>query len=825
MAFESLVRYTLIWMTILAGFAVGIELGENIQAFVPICAQPCLESFISGNYPSTSCTSNPTLQCLCPEKSNSGYTLGEGALQCISAETQQGVCDRNITGGSVQHDAYLMCSGISNALPNTHATLTATIVNSPTGGPGSIILTSIAMTTPTGTLSLAPTVSSTEAAATTTDVTSGSSPEQSSAASLNNAQIAGIVVGVVGTVFISLIAIFIVRRIRKRNYPELEEGLLSIDEDRRKPGASGYRRSGPMIISAPMSSDAARYPEPQSYRTPSPHFAPPLDPYTPNHGPPSGAYLSPGASQEAVGLAISHSLNGSPSRSPENAIRPPPSRPLPAKPALSVKIPPARPPPPETVPQMQSRVSASQTANTDRTSMMTNMTAFADLDAEAQEGGPIWQPPPNEPLSTSPPYVGNRWGNWMFKNNNRQSQLAQVAEVQEVTGAAELDTYTPLTKSPAEREEEAKIAADLAAASVLSRKRQKAKMAKARGDKPVDRSSSVYSQASAVRRNLRSLAPRRNSSRSRKSNGAQISRSNTAASQDSVTTINTCSSSPLPDDVLFELDNGRLSELSTVRETSPSPRGPQVRYPKIPGRLDRSMMQMDPPKRPEFIPRGKPSPILRDPPLPIDETNSPYPQPLNPKRLRDPRIQNLAGDPDIGTDLASLPRLDEDRPMMDGPSSRFSPRMANTQDRTGPYNYPGRLLTPPIQTTGSGFSPEPPNVERFPTPPSISSQSGMGDIQSHVARSVSPLGPGTMSSGTSNSSTLLAKRVGKGKATTLTLTGSNKKKVQWTKQNDEADPDNTSPSPPPRGPPPPTPTWQPKLTPTRFGDELYLNVQ
>lgn len=99
MAFEFLPYCFLVWILIQVGFTAGVELGDDIKNVVPPCAQPCLESFIIGNYPSTECTQNPTLQCLCVEQSNTGYTLGEGALQCISAEAQRGVCTKDNVSG------------------------------------------------------------------------------------------------------------------------------------------------------------------------------------------------------------------------------------------------------------------------------------------------------------------------------------------------------------------------------------------------------------------------------------------------------------------------------------------------------------------------------------------------------------------------------------------------------------------------------------------------------------------------------------------------------------------------------------------------------
>ncbi|KAI0137874.1 hypothetical protein F4776DRAFT_89655 [Hypoxylon sp. NC0597] len=834
MAFESLTYYVLIWITISINFASGVELGDDIDTFVPICAQSCLKSFIVGNYPSTDCTSNPTLQCLCSERSNSGYTLGEGALQCITVEEQRGVCDENTVGGSVKHDAYLMCSKIANALPNTHTILTATIADSPTGGSASIVLS----TMPTGTETAptpppTPAASNTEPLATATN-SAAPSPAANQIPALNGAQVAGIVVGIAGAILITLIAILVGKRIRKRNFPDLENGSRAIDNDRRASGTSGPKKDGPLVISAPFRRFSMHHPDPRPYQTPPPQFPGiPVNPRTPPiPSSPSNPFLSPNTNQEGLGLPISSSQDTTPSASPKIPVHRPHSRLLPAKPALSVKIPPARPPPPpEPLSRPRAAVTRTVSSRTERTDRASIITAFADIDTEVTEGVQVLRPPAGSPHLETPLYFDDKRGNWVLNNNNNNNAKSDSALVTEV---AELDTYTPMTKSPIEiREEEERrkeqavaMAAAISATSALPKKLQPAFLSQDYAEATLNRSSSVYSQASAIRHNPRVFSRMGNSSRSRsrsrKFNGAQLTRSDTVMSHDSVTTINTCSSSPFEEEVPFELNDARLSQLSTVIESRSST---PVKNSNVPVHLKRTMVQVNSSRKldPASSPPGQPSPTLKGAALPPKDNYFPYPQPLNPRRIEGSETPKNIG---AEAEIPRPPRFDENHPPIQSPLSRFAQLAPNTEARNPSSSHPERLRTPPMQVSGSGFSPNPPSMEAFTTPSPLSSRSGNGEARSHVARAVSPLSQRTLNSGTKGASSLLAKRVGNGKAAALALTSSNKKD-RWKRHGGQANmlsPDDAS-FPSAKGSLPHTPTWQPKLTPTRHGDDLYLNVQ
>ena len=97
-----------------------VSLSPHVATIVPHCAQQCLKSFIAHNFPRNVCRNQQHLDCLCSRKSVSGFTLGEGALQCVASS-----CSTQVLRGS-ELEIYELCKDISSALPMTYGTLTAT---------------------------------------------------------------------------------------------------------------------------------------------------------------------------------------------------------------------------------------------------------------------------------------------------------------------------------------------------------------------------------------------------------------------------------------------------------------------------------------------------------------------------------------------------------------------------------------------------------------------------------------------------------------------------------------------------------------------------
>lgn len=827
MAPKPFLRLLLVWASLSIAGADDVELPSEIDAFIPSCAQGCFKAFVQDNYPSTTCGDSPSLQCLCAHESAANLTAGEAAAECIGGSFFFGVCaaedgksesSPEIPGLSCKQTlttiieagtAYQMCSGQISALPNTQPTpLSAAFV---VGG-GSVIISTSTSTTTTYAATSSPTsntitsmplttsVSSATSASSTTLVSSPSStttrptetasaqtsetPSPTSTTKLGKGQITGIAVGVAGAVVIALVSIFMARRARKRRYPDLdEEGFMQMDEKRSSGGGGVASRLSNIFHISPPILRTQRSIERES--------------------PPPGAEY-PNIDRTTIGLAISRprSEAAPPAQSPirerrlSKLLPPKPLRP--SKPNLTLNIP--------RIVHPALRPQSSQ-PQTDRTSAMTNMTAFADLDTEAAEGSQIWRPPPTDPQSATTFYVADKWGNWVLNNVNRQSQMAGVVE------AAELDTYTPLTKSPIERQEEeaaTALATAISAASAPQMPPPPQAFLKPDGrDAYMSQASSVYSQASAARNSGRPPVPpppmpvptmRRNSSSGR----GRTSRSDSKTSMDSATTIQSSSSVGGPYDdspPLEEAEPSRLSSLSPVIESPRTPTGrSQVTYPKIPGRLDLATIRMvPPPKMPAFSssPPGQPSPTLGSV-TSVKGSPSAYPRPLNPRR-----------DWQLG--------------------------VGYTPD-----------LRPSHQSTGSGFSPEPQTIRKLPgTPPNVPVRSEMRlsrqfpprldtynlppPPQTRASSFVSPTSAVTTSS---TASSLLAKRVGNEKAAALALDNNQKKPTAAWKRFGPGgllSPDTAMMSPGGRplgsGGLPATPTWQPKLTPTRRGDDLFLNVQ
>lgn len=800
MALKPLLRLLLIGTLVSIAGANDVELSSEVSTFIPSCAQGCFKAFVQDNYPTSTCGTSASLQCLCSHESAANLTVGEAAAECIGGSFFFGICTAD--DGKQAGVAYQMCSDQISALPNTQPTpLSAAFVL----GGGSVVISTSASTTTTyaatstfasesttstmltTSVPSATTVPSTSSVplptSTTTRPTETASAQTSeaptaTATSLNKGQIAGITIGVAGAVILALVSIFMARRARKRRYPGLdEEGFMPMEE-KSSPGSGGA---------------AARF-------TKIFHISPPVlrnqRPFTPET--PSSGSGYPNVDRNTIGLAISRPRSEvvkpqSPIRERRMSKLLPPKPLRPSKPNLTLNIPTA------VHPALRTHSSQPQT---DRTSAMTNMTAFADLDTEAPEGGQIWRPPPSDPKSATTYYVADKWGNWVLNSANRQSQVAAFE-------AAELDTYTPLTKSPIEKQEEqtaAALATAISAASAPELPMPPQALLKSDGrDAYMSQASSVYSQNSAALRNS-ARPPMPTTRRTSSSGQRRTSRSDSKASIESATTIQSSSSAGGPFDDSPPVEEAEPSRLSTLSPVIESPRTPtgrsQVTYPKIPGRLDlpATIRMVPPPKRPSFTssPPGQPSPTLGAV-VPIKGSPSAYPSPLNPRR----------------------------------------------GEQTGFANAPA--MRPSHKSNGSGFSPEQPAIRQLPsTPPNLPLRSEMRlsrqypprldtynlppPPQTRASSFVSPTSAVTTSS---VASSLLAKRVGNEKAAALSLENNQKKPAASWKRHGPGgllSPDMAAMmSPGARGLGsgglPATPTWQPKLTPTRRGDDLFLNVQ
>ncbi|KAL1960447.1 hypothetical protein VTO42DRAFT_7746 [Malbranchea cinnamomea] len=99
------------------------DIPKAVQEAVPLCALDCLERFIWSNFPSPTCLARGDIDCICTQRSSTGLTLGEAAVQCLLSTCVQ-VDDADL-------HVYNICSGIANAFPNTHSALTVTVMITP----------------------------------------------------------------------------------------------------------------------------------------------------------------------------------------------------------------------------------------------------------------------------------------------------------------------------------------------------------------------------------------------------------------------------------------------------------------------------------------------------------------------------------------------------------------------------------------------------------------------------------------------------------------------------------------------------------------------
>ncbi|KAI9684718.1 MAG: hypothetical protein M1829_000093 [Trizodia sp. TS-e1964] len=106
-------------------------LPAEIRQELPPCASLCLQQFVQTAFPASLCSSSPSLNCLCSQPSLEGFTIGEGMFRCFLGNVETGNCSPDEAGGV---NFLNICSGQNSALPNTHRSLPATIIQTSPGG-------------------------------------------------------------------------------------------------------------------------------------------------------------------------------------------------------------------------------------------------------------------------------------------------------------------------------------------------------------------------------------------------------------------------------------------------------------------------------------------------------------------------------------------------------------------------------------------------------------------------------------------------------------------------------------------------------------------
>lgn len=466
--------------------AADPTISKEILNFVPTCAQSCFQAFILANFGASGCGNSPSMPCLCTKTGASGHTIGEGAMACVVAEGQRGICGgedtesefslgREGASGSCANagweaekvsTAYNMCVGVANAAPKTHSTIVATMIVPPGTAPSSTTSTTSPardLTTSVPAPSVPDVVTPTPATTAPSDTGAAVAPETDGAAveskpRLNPAQIAGIVIGCLAVIVFGILLVFLAKCVRRKRFPDTEAagGFTKMRDSLSFGGRKSAANSPPQLqISKPMvdpSLNLVGYP----WQTTTPmagttQVAPSQRSRTPQ---PLGVglALSPHRRAPSADAATIRSVQRS---TPALVLTPPRhSRTQTPKienvmqqqqrlPTLTLAIPAAGPkklpvPPP--------------VASNARDSIVTEFAEDGEGESATGTASNIWRPPPTDPQSATTYYSADKNGNWILRN--RKSELVEpplpavpMPPPAAVTANAELPSPEDQTKS------------------------------------------------------------------------------------------------------------------------------------------------------------------------------------------------------------------------------------------------------------------------------------------------------------------------------------------------------------------------------------------
>ncbi|RKU46684.1 hypothetical protein DL546_008608 [Coniochaeta pulveracea] len=871
-------------------------LSTEITKFLPTCAVDCVQSFVSENYESSNCGSSPSLECLCQHTGKSGFTIGEGGVQCLIAEINRNACQGDDASPNAIAKAYRMCSGVASAAPETHSTIVATLVvpsgTGPVQVPGGSTSTRSSMTQTSSTLVTASPASSTSEslgitpvpmASTTTAPTAATSSQPTSTTIsaapsnrpvLNTTQIVGISVGIAVTLLVAAGLIFLARWVRRRNFGDQESGFYKPKRQSKGFGLLKSNQSSPQVlqISAPIH----KTPVEMEFRRPGDFQTPP-----------------PRVGQGAIGLAISppmmssSSVDATPRMGPRVAVAQPaktyqPYRPggvpgASSPPKLTLNIPRQ---PPQPVKQPRTGLSART-----RDSVMTEFQE--DGEGESMRRSSVWRPPSTDPKSATTYYVPDKFGNWMLRNKNSQDMVEEQPPV-ELPSPANRTKMERATDVSPDSPTEKTIAGWVPQVPTYARPRQSPSSAEGapilgspfrfntRTQPQPGSTSSIYSNFSfphpAAPGPTEPLPPlpqihpalRPQTKPPGPNFSKRYSQPARQGSQDSATTIESSGAEPFTEE-------GRMIEalqdsLSPVQE---SPRTPKSagRSPvsktagKSPISYQRSQNQGTPERkrdRRSTPPRSVhphqqpayslfPHDNLPPPPAPSQlgitnpaaEQPSPIPGPPSAKvsPLRPQRPIGLPSNPAASrgqysrpVGLAPAPPANPAAVMTGSPELRTgSAPPEGSKQRLQPHHHHRRQSSLQLRQQKQSLHSHIQNlqvqaaVSRSPEsqPPPSSQPRGplMHPLQTQFPNlrvtDATPISATTTSSG--NSSWLATKRLGVERAAALALRedgGGGGQRDKWKRDGGEEGNKEL----------PATPGWKPKLTPTRRGDDLFLNV-
>lgn len=766
-----------------------------------------------------------------------------------------------------------MCSGQASALPNTHATITATLIvqssmpsivlvaPNPTNTQSSNWSNTMSIRSTSTQASSTSTVSatrSTSAASTYSAVASSMSPTPSQISTLTKPQIIGITIASIGggSVALGCLLLFACWRRRKQRKAR-ESDLLPFQMDP-SPGSSTHKfmgfkgpteRGGQWKLNSPP-----KIPPRLEISNPNMFSRRSVQPYT------IGLAISPETkvnqqvvSQPTVNQQAVQQQNVNP-KTPQRQ-----SRLLPEKPTLTLKMPPSREKPqagglsfsqPVTLPSAVSRQSTATQFEEDLESADT--AAPRDDTWRSNSGEQIWDytrgrwitNKPVESNSQLQPILSTSGdeGQWRPGQAPKFS-TSPTSYVKPLTLGSKVGSFSqPRRPDAYQRQQQAQQQAQ----------QQQQLTVQTQGGRPITATSSIYSNRASL---SASEVARHSSNRAR--------RSYKQAGPYDHNSVGSLTSFDTEESIVSPLEQEpRNADLSPVVESPASGKSP-VSYPKIPGRLSASTIRMvSPPPQPDFTkPLGAQS-----------KAEKPWRQAEIAAQRERERVQaqnqvqeQIGMQPvDSGSELPTHRRVRSGDNTYNFPSppakagARSQTQLSPKETQQPPaQNY----YLPRIQTTQLQNKHQPPPLNRSLTdatggwgnPRSNAQQSSshaLNPLASHPSitftRSSSTV---SLNSTTSHSSSLLAKRRGEQKANALHLKNEEErkrggkwrvlgreeieqaKKEGWRpmlgsargEENDEYEARTGQQFE--RTELPNTPGWVPKLTPTRRGDELFLSVQ
>lgn len=679
--------------------------------------------------------------------------------------------------------AYGMCLGVANAAPQTHATIVATMVIP--SGTGAVVVPTVTITAAAGAITAPVGASSTAVQAAPATPTSSpistispDEPSVSRTSKLTTAQIAGISGGVAAAVGLAIGLIFLIRCIRRRRYRDRESGLLTGRGSRGFGLLKSNQNSPNLQISAPIH----KTPVEMDFKRPGDRES-----------------ILPGS----IGLAISRpnttpsagTTQGRPLTYTSNTQE---TQELP-KPTLTLTIP-------------QTPGSHQQEARVALTGRESIVTEFAeDGEPDSATGAHVWRPPPSDPQSATTYYVADKWGNWILGNQKRKSQAAELEVPNPLTPTTKSEKATGA--SPGPPVDDTRLAPSLPARLAPAKLGSPIVFKDKAAASGVGVPSSIYSNFSVPQ--SATLSPGNHLPRAqpppstyfdliRESGaghiGAPVQRRNSRRasrpvmrnSYESGTTIESAGAGDEDD-----IDDEPQEMLSPVVESPQTPISPgtsPVSYPRIPGAGSTPARHPTPNKGPAF---------------------SLFPAPLR------------ASIPNGHRQLSSTPGVMEPvkshrAPPPTQPPSIRQPLQALALNLQ-PNRNPAHIRNGSPEARSSSAPPE--QQQRRPSPQTLRvGESANGSAPSRFGSIRTPV---SAESYNSNASSLLSKRLGADRAAALVL-GVGAPRGKWRRDGGGQQQG---------GAPgfvtdelghvalPATPGWQPKLTLTRRGEDLFLNVQ